>query len=312
MENQKEKIAAVVVTYNRKQLLKECLDALLSQTRSLDSIILIDNASTDGTPEFLKENGYLDNPKIDYVRLPENTGGAGGFYEGVKRGYEKGYDWLWLMDDDGKPLKDTLELLLRAAKENNLKIINCVVVSDLNEKTLSFGDKAFKNVKDLVKHPNFKNGIIINNIAGPFNGGLLNRKVIEIVGYPNKNYFIYGDEVDYFFRIKKFFKTGTYIKAIFLHPPCRLKKIQFLGKKFHIFGEKNLYLNFFYMRNLCILFRSYPEYISIKDFFKEIVKRLIFICFFAKEKVKNLKLFLLALFYGLQKKFEIPQMLKKT
>ena len=90
-QNKKEKIAAVVVTYNRKELLKECLDALLRQTYSVDSIILIDNASNDGTPEFLKENGYLDNPKIDYVRLPENTGSAGGFYDGVKRGYKKGF-----------------------------------------------------------------------------------------------------------------------------------------------------------------------------------------------------------------------------
>src|SRR4028119_143552 len=95
-----ETVAAVVVTYNRKQLLLECIDALLSQTRSLDKIILIDNACTDGTPEILREKGYLDNAYIDYMRLPENIGGAGGFHEGIKRGYEVGYDWLWLMDDD--------------------------------------------------------------------------------------------------------------------------------------------------------------------------------------------------------------------
>jgi GT2 family glycosyltransferase len=311
MENKKEKIAAVVVTYNRKQLLKECLDALLSQTRPLDSIILIDNASTDGTLEFLKESGYLDNPKIDYVRLPENTGGAGGFYEGVKRGYEKGYDWLWLMDDDGKPLKDTLELLLKGAKENNLKVINAVSVSDLNEKTLSFGDKKFKKVEDLKKHPSFKNDILWN-IAGPFNGGLIHREVVKIVGYPNKNYFIYGDDVDYFFRIKKFFKIGIYVKALFLHPPCKLKKINFLGIKFYIFWQEEPLLNFFNIRNFCILFRTYPEYISVKDFLKETIKRLMFICFFTKEKIKNLKLFFFALFYGLQRKFEIPTMIKKA
>ena len=72
-QSQKEKIAAVVVTYNRKDLLKECLDALLNQTRPLDSIILIDNASTDGTPEFLKEKGYLDNPKIHVGVLNNNV-----------------------------------------------------------------------------------------------------------------------------------------------------------------------------------------------------------------------------------------------
>jgi len=110
----KETVAAVVVTYNRKHLLKECLDALLAQTRPIDAIIVMDNASTDGTPEFLEAQGYLTNPIIDYVRLSENTGGAGGFHYGVKRGYEQGFDWLWLMDDDVKPVNSTLAELVAA------------------------------------------------------------------------------------------------------------------------------------------------------------------------------------------------------
>jgi len=125
-------VCAVVVTYNRKNLLLECLDAIRKQTRPVGAIYIIDNASTDGTPEVLKDNGYISelpvsnlsepyeiehhinnlvngNPiKIFYVRMHRNTGSAGGFYEGVKRGYEGGYDWLWLMDDDGLPEKDCL------------------------------------------------------------------------------------------------------------------------------------------------------------------------------------------------------------
>ena len=119
----KETVCAVVVTYNRKDLLVECLESLLQQTRPLDGIYIIDNASNDGTPGYLKEKGFIQElpPKesnepwerkfiltyklpIYYVRMHENTGGAGGFYEGVKRAYEKGYDWLWLMDDDADPI----------------------------------------------------------------------------------------------------------------------------------------------------------------------------------------------------------------
>jgi rhamnopyranosyl-N-acetylglucosaminyl-diphospho-decaprenol beta-1,3/1,4-galactofuranosyltransferase len=119
-----DSVCAVVVTYNRKNLLIECLEALRKQTRPIQGIYLIDNASTDGTPELLLEKGYIselppenlkepwekefiiqnltngEEIKLHYVRMHENTGGAGGFYEGVKRGYERGYDWLWLMDDD--------------------------------------------------------------------------------------------------------------------------------------------------------------------------------------------------------------------
>src|ERR1035441_9411687 len=104
-----ESIAAVVVTYNRKALLGECLDALLKQTHPLDAIYVIDNASTDGTKEFLNERGYLRESKIRYVPLPDNTGGAGGFYEGLRHAFEAGFDWFWLMDDDVEPYLDGLE-----------------------------------------------------------------------------------------------------------------------------------------------------------------------------------------------------------
>ena len=108
MLNKKEKTATVVVTFNRKNLLKECLDSLLNLSEKPDSIIIVDNNSSDGTEEMLKEN-YLENKIFDYLRLRENSGGAGGFYYGMKRAYEKNFDWLWLMDDDVVAEKNALE-----------------------------------------------------------------------------------------------------------------------------------------------------------------------------------------------------------
>lgn len=132
-----DSVCAVVVTYNRKDLLIECLEALRKQTRPIQGIYLIDNASTDGTPGLLMEKGYIselppqnlkepwekefiiqnltnrEDIKLHYVRMHENTGGAGRFYEGVKRGYERGYDWLWLMDDDTIPTETALENLIK-------------------------------------------------------------------------------------------------------------------------------------------------------------------------------------------------------
>ncbi|MFX5615039.1 glycosyltransferase, partial [Acinetobacter baumannii] len=78
---------------------RECLQSVLSQTRAPDHVLVVDNASTDGTGEMLKE----EFPEVEVLRLPENQGGAGGFHEGIKRAYEAGYDWIWLMDDDGLP-----------------------------------------------------------------------------------------------------------------------------------------------------------------------------------------------------------------
>jgi len=211
-QSQKEKIAAVVVTYNRKGLLKECLDALLNQTHPLDSIILIDNASTDGTPEFLKEKGYLDNPKIDYVRLSENTGGAGGFHEGVKRGYEKGYDWLWLMDDDVKPDNKCLEIFLERIKEINENIKPVAVVGArydfegkfLNQETKKLNtSNPFKNLYQNIvsKKDLLKNYFLIEGFS--FEGPLISRNIIQKIGFPDKRFFIWADDTDFCLRIKK-------------------------------------------------------------------------------------------------------------
>lgn len=113
-----EKVAAVVVTYNRKELLRECLGGILSQTRPVDALIIVDNHSTDGTPESLKQLSFIheipyklnDNAEISnvvrstqvpgrdisvhYVRTRKNIGGAGGFHEGMKRACGKGYNWV--------------------------------------------------------------------------------------------------------------------------------------------------------------------------------------------------------------------------
>lgn len=194
-----ETVAAVVVTYNRKQLLTECLDALLSQTRSVDKIILIDNASTDGTPEMLKERGYLDNSVIDYVRLPENTGGAGGFHEGVKLGYESGYDWLWLMDDDAIANKDALQNLLKNPLDEN----NIYGSTAAKDGVLSWPMTSYpKNTRQII---HLQNNLpkTIGVYVIPFIGLLINKSLVGEIGLPEKGYFLAFDDVEYCLRARK-------------------------------------------------------------------------------------------------------------
>ena len=111
------RVTAVVVTYNRKELLVECLQALLAQT-VFDTgagceleILVVDNASTDGTASSLSP--LLERePRIHYMLLEENLGGAGGFCAGMKRAVEEGCDYVWIMDDDTIPKPQALEKLL--------------------------------------------------------------------------------------------------------------------------------------------------------------------------------------------------------
>ena len=109
-------IAAVVVTYNRKELLTECLTAIAEQTRIPDTILIIDNASTDGTEEMFAKDGVFDNALFDYQKMESNLGGAGGFYEGIRRAFNNGADWIWIMDDDTIPSKTALEEICNAMR----------------------------------------------------------------------------------------------------------------------------------------------------------------------------------------------------
>lgn len=103
-------VCAIVVTYNRKELLRECLAALAAQTRPPDRVLVVDNASSDGTQAMVE----AEYEEVELLALPTNQGGAGGFHEGMKRAHVDGAEWLWLMDDDTIPRPDALAELLAA------------------------------------------------------------------------------------------------------------------------------------------------------------------------------------------------------
>ena len=99
-------VVAVVVTYNRRELLKRNLSCLRAN-RPVQSIVVVNNGSTDGTTEWLKEQKDL------IVIHQENVGGSGGFYRGIQHAFQLGADWIWCMDDDVFPRADCMEHLLQ-------------------------------------------------------------------------------------------------------------------------------------------------------------------------------------------------------
>ncbi|MCG2828369.1 glycosyltransferase family 2 protein [Methanothermobacter sp. K4] len=215
------RVAAVVVTYNRKELLMECLEALLRQTRPLQAIYIIDNASTDGTPELLHREGYTpsleggtlirktlhnqEEIRIIHIRLPENTGGAGGFHEGVKRAYHDGYDWIWLMDDDAEPLKDSLEKLLPYDSEGVVALANLKVSPDGTPQFRHRGFFDFEGFGDMVRplSPDDLRGDCVEIDHASFVGLLVNLKAVEYVGFPRADFFLHFDDVEYCLRLRR-------------------------------------------------------------------------------------------------------------
>jgi len=237
------KMAAVVVTFNRKDLLRQCLQALLAQTRSLDEIIVVDNASTDGTDKMVS----MEFPQVTYIRLPENTGGAGGFHEGMKLAYEKGYDWIWVMDDDAFPIPNALECLLRAEqlKDENVYVLASAVL-DPNGDVCIIHRRVFIPAKnkeqpvplDFYRMRHFE----VDTVS--FVGALIRRQAIEKFGLPIKEFFIYYDDTEYSLRLrKKGYKIVTIPNSKVIHgtekKTCTNSRRDSLNWRF-FYGHRNM------------------------------------------------------------------------
>ncbi|WP_207425345.1 glycosyltransferase family 2 protein [Pedobacter sp. SYSU D00535] len=206
-----ETIAAVVVTYNRLSLLKECLSALKSQTRKLDSIIVINNSSTDGTTEWLNSQNDL------HVVHQENGGGALGFYRGMKEAYKLGFDWIWLMDDDVEPLPNCLEEMLISNElyNNQFSVLQPdrkyldVATEWQYGSRFNFSNPFKPEAIDPIRSSDFKGEKIKPIVSFPFEGPMFKRQVIEKVGFADKRYFIMYDDTDYSARVHRAgFKVG--------------------------------------------------------------------------------------------------------
>ena len=198
----RERICAVVVTFNRKTLLEECLTALLNQTRRLDEIIVIDNASTDGTDELMKAKFA----GITYVNLSENIGGAGGFHEGMKLAYEKGDDWIWVMDDDAIPTADALEKLLDCPVRLKGEVYALASTVINRDGTIFLAHRRLFDAKTMtetiIDAGKYERDYFEMDTAS-FIGFLISHKAIKQIGLPLKEMFIYFDDTEYSLRIRK-------------------------------------------------------------------------------------------------------------
>ncbi|MFT3978938.1 MAG: glycosyltransferase family 2 protein [Ferruginibacter sp.] len=201
-----EKAIAVVVSFNRQALLSECIDALRKQTRPLDAILVVNNGSTDNTEEWLKEQ------KDIFHITQKNIGSGGGFNTAISWAFKHGYTWIWCMDDDGYPAKNAFENLMNAPLDR-LHLRNCAVIDKEDKKTFVWKTGNCSTIDEV-------NTRLINGIGHPFNGTLLNRFIIERVGLPKKELFLWGDEAEYYHRIisKNRIPVSTITDSIHYHP----------------------------------------------------------------------------------------------
>ena len=238
-----ESICAIVVTYNRKVDLKKCIDALLSQTRPPDQVLVIDNASIDGTEDLVKSE-FAKHPVVTYRNLNANLGGGGGFYHGCRMAVDQGYDWIWMMDDDCIATGECLENLVGGAKSNQ-NVYSPIILSIEDQKTVLWGIKAICNTGN------------VEVATLPFNGFLVHRESLEEIGFPDKNFFIYGDDTEFNMRAKANGKRIIMVTdSIMYHP----HKNKLKGMKIYKMFLNKLW-TYYKLRNAIIIYKRY-RYVS--------------------------------------------------
>lgn len=335
----KSKVAAVVVTFNRKQLLLECLNALRSQTYQLDAIFVIDGPSTDGTPEALLDNNYIyelppkeyhgyswntvnvtfcqehKGPLIHYIRIYDDIGGSGGFYEGVKHAYEEGYKWIWLMDDDAEPMKNALEELMQYTNLPDAIALASTVKNSTGEiSEFHRGTFSYNSYFPLMQEPLGKAAYIQNEPVkidfASFVGPLIKSDAISEAGYPNRDFFIHHDDVEYCLRLIKIGQLYLVPNSIIIHKEysttSNTAKSSIKSKIKQRIPYTKLWRTYYGKRNLVYLGETYST--NKVKFFIDLIKtwtlNVISITLFDDNKCNRIRFLNSAYLDGLQGTFD--------
>lgn len=296
---QNKTVATIVVTFNRLALLQEEIESLRKQTFKDNQIVVINNGSTDGTLDWLKE-------QKDIITVTQgNLGGAGGFNTGMRYAAENGYEYCWVMDDDVICSPSALQELYDGYhKKENIGFV-CSKVSGIDGRPMNTpvvdlrGKNGYGSYYDLVEWQ------MIKVREATFVSVFLPTAVILEMGLPIKDYFIWGDDTEYTNRLSKRYDCYLCCKSEVVHK----RTIQF-GLRFDEETDDRRLKNYFYMlRNACnnnVRYRGYSKPRTImKGYFEGISKYLF------KGKVKQAKIMFRAMNAAVSFNPEIEYVKKK-
>jgi len=195
-------VAAVIVTYNRLAKLRLVVSSVLSQSRPVDLIVIVDNNSTDDTAAYL-EDLAAKHRQVKVLALPENTGGAGGFSAGMEYAHSLGADFVWVMDDDGYPEPEALRTLEKGIDEASKALDSDVPFAC---SVVKFIDGTICEMNNPVPTWDWgrlialgQSSVLVSSCS--FVSVLIPRWVLETHGLPYAEYFIWYDDAEYTRRI---------------------------------------------------------------------------------------------------------------
>ena len=265
-----EKVIALVVTYNRKELLQRCLDAILGQDYPVDRVLVIDNASTDGT-ETLFVEGTKYSSRILYNRMPSNLGGAGGFKKALQLASKLECDWVWLMDDDCIAYPDTLSKLIAASEKvaGRVSFLASSVFGPDNEPmNVPIVDSSLARNGYADWYRNLDSGMIRIQSA-TFVSLLISQEAIRNVGLPIGSFFIWGDDTEYTMRLTRYYGQAYMVgRSKILHYRIGAKALDICTET----NTTRISNYKYHVRNNLIVARYYQGRMSVfKYFMKKII-----------------------------------------
>lgn len=252
-----EQVAVVVVTFNRADLLERMLAGLAGLDRAPDAVFVVNNASTDHTRDVLERSTL---PGLVAIHTTENLGGAGGFHLGLRTAYDKGFDVMWLMDDDVVPAPDCLTRLLEvdgscliAVREDltGALVEKSAVRFDLRN-PLAIRPKTASIDSTWASRAEMPATVEVENVA--FEGFLVRREVVARIGLPDPSYFIFYDDVDFAIRARR---AGFPIRAV--RDAVLVRQLSF-DQQHDLAGWKGYYM----YRNLFVVHFRYGENVLVR------------------------------------------------
>lgn len=214
------KVAAVVVAYNRRELLADTLDGLLAQTMHVDHIVVVDNASTDGSSDLVREKV----PNAELITLTKNTGGAGGFAVGIAAALASHPDWVWVMDDDTVPTPSALQAAAETARkyaDDRLVVMGSRVVwTDGDDHPMNTPKQKIGASKSEQITAGDAHGMAIRSIS--FVSAFLKADRISECGLPIADYFLWNDDFEYSARLARG-QRAVYVPASVVEHRTKVK-----------------------------------------------------------------------------------------
>lgn len=268
-------VCAVMVTYNRLEILQQTLAHVLDQEYPPTNVIIVDNYSTDGTREYLQ--GLLSDTRIKTIHLDTNMGAGYAISQGMKLGLSLGdFDYFWVLDDDSFYKPNVLRELVAGISASDFALVG------LTGSNIKFGTKRPVALNEKLQQVDY----------ALVDGAIIRGDVIRRIGTTCERFFMMCDDDEYIIRLKK---HGYTIGLLNLGPVNRLH----LGGQ-GSFTKATLWRGYYSSRNQMLILKEYFSLKRLLEYTYLQSKLLIGAAVFAPDRVQRVKLRLTGIWHGLK------------